>query len=345
MGVKNYKISIILIVIFASISLFPNYTRADVNSSFLYLNYNINQEPSVNVLAIGQPDNDMNELIDQISSNYLDYGGIKINIDSTTATSDTITLSLLESTQADVLYLANLFGGDNLLLEEELIAISNYIEQGHSLVGSHGTLEPYTHAILAPYFGINSEMIASTNGNMPITGYSQLFDLSLNDHPIFNNVNKEYQTISPATLAPILNGVEDVWTENSEIILDYGEIIATSTDQKAAVIISESVNFRSVYLTHYPSQDPLADDNQLLYNSFIWSDWLTPEGISSESSPLNPESYLDPGSGFVTTNHTTDSTTPTPKLELNYDGYFSIVGFISMVFIIQMRRFIRNQIK
>ncbi|MFV2016806.1 MAG: hypothetical protein ACC656_15345, partial [Candidatus Heimdallarchaeota archaeon] len=315
MGRKNYYISIVLIVSFVQITLFPYYTQGNNNSSFLTLNNDQDQVSSVNVLAIRQPDNDMDGLKEQLSSNYLNYGEIKINIDSTTAASDTITLSLLESTQSDVLFLANLFSGDNLLSEEEITAIIQYVEQGHSIVGSHGTLEPYTQANLAPYFGINSDMIASTGSNMPIVGFSQVFDLSLSLHPIFMNVNEVYETKSPATMAAILNSQEEVWSERDEIILNRGKIIATSTDLKAAIIISESVNFRSVYLTHYPSQNPTTDDVQLLYNAFLWSDWVTHEVIISEDSEVNPTNQ-----GFEPIDQTINSSSPTPNLDLNYDG-------------------------
>ncbi len=244
-------------------------------------NIDISQASVVKVLTLKQPDIDLSLLNDEFSINFVKYGEIYIINDITTAVANTITDQMLEDSNADVLYLPNIIGQDFDANEQR--AIVSYVSAGHGIVASHGTLEPIAHAQLAPLFGINSSMISSTGGYMPIIGSSGIFNITGIDHPLFGNIPNPYESGGDATMSALVDGQSVPWSDDPDILLYNGTILTTSTDNNAAIIYVDEVNTRSVYFSHYPESNSQIEDYQLIYNSLIWCSKISEEALVSSS--------------------------------------------------------------
>ncbi|MHA2102497.1 MAG: zinc ribbon domain-containing protein [Candidatus Hodarchaeales archaeon] len=227
---------------------------------------------SIKVLSIKGSDEDQEKLAEYSKADFWSKFGSKNVIFDTESTRDTyITLDLLLSSNADVLFLSNLIAENFVLDSQERQAIREYVQLGHGIIGTHGSLEPIGHSDLAPLFGINPDMIESTEGFMPIIDSQNPFNLMNIEHQILDGVSDIYSTGHTPTMSAFIEGESHPWTADPRIMLENGSILATSVNGNAAIITSEGL-FNSIYLTYFHIRNSLnQDDDQLLYNSILWA--------------------------------------------------------------------------
>jgi hypothetical protein len=247
-----------------------NFNPSQTNLSRNKLQFDSNN--NIKVLSIKGSDEDQEKLAEYRKADFWpNFGSKNIIFDSESTRNTYITLDLLLSSNADVLFLSNLFAENFVLDKQERQAIREYVQLGHGIIGTHGSLEPIGHSDLAPLFGINSIMIESTEGFMPIIDSENPFNLMNIDHPILDGVSNIYSTGHTPTMSAFIEGKSHPWTADPRIMLENGSILATSSDGNAAVIKAEGL-FNSIYLTHFHIRNSLnQDDDQLLYNSILWT--------------------------------------------------------------------------
>ncbi|MHA2028120.1 MAG: right-handed parallel beta-helix repeat-containing protein, partial [Candidatus Kariarchaeaceae archaeon] len=276
----------------------------------------LQQDRTIKVLAITNPgqENSVEFEESEFNVNFAAYGTTKIIIDRTTAIYTTITSELLSESQVDVLYLHNLDG--RTLSVDEQNAIIAYVSGGHGIVGTHGTLRP-DHALLAPLFGINPNMVSS--GDMVEFPLSTTMNLNNTSHPLLVNMPDVYDVV--ATVNAAINGQPSPWSDDPRILAPNGDLLATSTDGNVAIIYSE-VN-SSVYLTNNPADSGSPDDMTLLYNALSWSS-LDPNNRSH--GPISITSDED----FVTLGFPGSGTKNDPYLIEGYEITGSSLNLISI---------------
>lgn len=200
----------ILIMLFAKsnhYSVIGNLNQTDTSSNYPI---DLTSENNITILSIRNSDGDLQNLNIEFSTNYLTYGEYPMVLDYTSATTEIITETLLNDLKPDILFLPNLFQSGNLLTDDEIDVIQSYSNLSHGIVASHGTLESPVHAKLGPLFGIDQAMIASAEDNMPIVGFSGIFDLNEVSHSIFNGLQDDYTTGAKATMTPLINGFQSI---------------------------------------------------------------------------------------------------------------------------------------
>jgi hypothetical protein len=200
---------------------------------------------------------------DDLNLNWGMYGQSPIQIDYTTLNTYPITYDAINGTEADVLVLSGsgYYGTPPVgteLDDSENVAVEQWVREGHGFV-SIGTV-------------LNQE-IPNNNDLVDLVGVvNQPYDRDFADdiqvesgcvgHPLFNNVPDLFQTGFGHTMSP-----NDDHSWNS-MDLDGGQMCARSPGNNSAAIV---VFKGSVMISFAGDTVPTRDENQLLYNAFVWS--------------------------------------------------------------------------
>ena len=143
--------------------------------------------------------------------------------------------------------------------DDEINAINQYINDGHGLVGTGGTLCAYApnNMKLAPLFGLNPSSVG-----VWAEGFSQNFNLTYQENLLFTNIPNPYSTNIP-------------WTATNLMLNESnpGVKMANSTDNKAMIVEYNNV-YASIYFTYIPEFIYRSNnyDKQIVYNSFVWAE-------------------------------------------------------------------------
>jgi hypothetical protein len=79
----------------------------------------------------------------RLNDEWSKYGSIPIVIDYTTLNKEDITYADISLTKADVLIISHAYPKpEYVFTDAEIAAIRQYVEEGHGLIGTYGTLEP-----------------------------------------------------------------------------------------------------------------------------------------------------------------------------------------------------------
>ena len=224
---------------------------------------------------------------DYLNANWRDFGDTEIIIDYTTLNKEDITYEDLVGSGADVLLISDAWSSEYgwEFTDAEREAIARYVDEGHGLVVTSGTLDswyaPNTPPDIAPLLGLD--------GGVTYIWGTEFSSMSLTDpgHPVLHGVSDPYYPGNLYTVYPLSGD----W--NTE--LTTGEIIAISPDNIASIVVNEAVSYRSVYLSNGAEYLSNPEDYQVLYNSMVW----TGEAAGVFWLSVNPTSGTVPAGGSM----------------------------------------------
>ena len=206
---------------------------------------------------------------DHLNANWHLFGDQEIVVDYATLNLEAITYTDLVSSGADVLIIANansaFYGWE--FSDVELAAIRSYVNLGHGLLVTAGTLNdsevPNHSSVLAPLLGLSNEHAF----NSVMMNPSPMFIL-VPDHPLFTGMGFFYL---PAWQYSTLPGSGDWLT-----MVDGGEVVAISAEHFKAVV----AHGNRTYVSAPPEQNSQPDDYRFIYNAICngvtgGATWLT----------------------------------------------------------------------
>ena len=202
---------------------------------------------------------------DDLSNNWYEYGKYSVDINYTALDKEEITYDDIRSTGADVLAIpdSSVCGLGWEFTDREIDAISRYVQEGHGLTGSFGTLssDVPNNMLLAPMFGLDPDAVGDGYG-----WFDPVFNLHDPDNSLFAKLPNPYRSGMDGT------------TTDLAFNPDYpGAIVARSKDRMANIYEYNGdyvAAGASVYFTHGPELSGFGakeQDRQIVYNSFVWT--------------------------------------------------------------------------
>ena len=215
---------------------------------------------------------------DTLNTNWANFGQSPVAVDYVTLNKENITYADLVSSGADVIVLSDAWGSFQgwEFTNAEWAAIKKYVDEGHGLVATCGSLDsfdaPNNPPHLAPMLGLDSTIAYEWS----VTGHDLYFVQNL--HPLLARMSQPYQ---PGILATATPEVSHNWGK----ALRGAQLIAASTDSSSSVVA-----FRNrVYISHIPENYSVHADYQLLYNAIVWGSmggsWLSENPTSGSVAP------------------------------------------------------------
>jgi hypothetical protein len=206
---------------------------------------------------------------DNLNANWTNFGQSSIIIDYTSLNKDNITYADLVSSAADVLIISDAWDSGHgwEFSDAEWAAIKQYVEEGHGLIATSGSLSashaPNNPSHLVPLLGLDSTISYSwsmTAQNLNFVQYP---------HPLLNGMSQPYQPAELYTAYP-------TQSVNWSRALRGAQLIAISPDSSTCIIAYRN----RVYISNIPEESSVHDDYQLLYNAIVWAstgscEWLS----------------------------------------------------------------------
>jgi subtilisin family serine protease len=222
---------------------------------------------AVAVLDSWGADYDEYTIWDDLNRNWYKYGDYLIDINYTALNKEDITYDDLNLCGADLLVISAAWddgactGNNWEFTDSEISAIKRYVEEGHGLVGTSGTLstDVPNNMLLAPMFGLDPDEIGEW-----AYWFSPLFELLCPDHPLFTGMPDPY-----------LSGI-DLTVANLDLNPEHpGTVVARSIDRTASIYEYRGDHVAagaSVYFTHVVELSGAnQEDRRIVYNSFVWA--------------------------------------------------------------------------
>ena len=268
---------------------------------------------AVAVLDSWGADYDEYTIWDDLNRNWYKYGDYLIDINYTALNKEDITYDDLDLCGADLLVISDAWddgtwtGNNWEFSDSEISAIKRYVQEGHGLVGTSGTLstDVPNNMLLAPMFGLDPGEIGEW-----AYWFRPIFELLRPDHPLFTRIPDPYQSGIEMTVA------------NLALNPEYpGTVVARSKDRTASIYEYRGDHVAagaSVYFTHIVElSDANQEDRQIVYNSFVWAktnierkpheiavynleapDWIEPDSSTRinatiKNNGLNDESNIE----------------------------------------------------
>jgi hypothetical protein len=203
---------------------------------------------------------------DALNANWSNYGSIPISIDYSypglCSAYDTVTLSNLEASGADVVIVSDPSGIGAQWSSSEAQALRQYANEGHDVIGTYLLLYwgGTDNRVLAPLFGLNSSATYG-GGDTEITpNYTERYP-SL---PLFRNVGNPYVSSGyPFTQTPS----DGAWSSNE---LTGARVVARAAAGQAAILVRRMGAYDSIYVTNMPEFGGGSIDEQFFYNAIIF---------------------------------------------------------------------------
>jgi len=200
-----------------------------------------------------------------LNINWHLFGGTMIYIDYTTLNKENISYEDIVASEADVLIIscASDPGMGWQFTDSEIEAIKRYVQEGHGLIATAGTLYSYVpnNNKLAPLFGLNES----------ITWYATQTDLlhiEEPNHPLFVKVPNPFIFSRVGTNIPS----DGRWDANE---LVDGKYMALGHFGESAIVVRRGLVYISPLLEIIPAY--YHHHLQLFYNAITWSRYQKPE--------------------------------------------------------------------
>lgn len=198
----------------------------------------------------------------ELNSNWSAYGNVPVQIDYDSLAGNNITLSQLQTTQADVIILSNPAFWTYTV--GEMAALKEFVEAGHGLIISYGKFRSADY-VLAPLVGL-----AETNQFHTVTlNDPMIVDLLEPSHFLFSGIEDTYVSGTSVRARP---PIDQEWIlAGGNVIADVRSVVAHAT---AGIITHETPDYRGVYFAYYPedaSGGSNVQDKQVFYNSLLWA--------------------------------------------------------------------------
>ncbi len=193
-----------------------------------------------------------------LNTNWANYGSVPVSIDYTTLISSDFTYQDLVNANADVIILSDPAGGLQQYSTAEIDAVSRYVKDGHSIVGTYLTFEwsSTNDTGLAPIFGFSSTL------SYEALSISNEFTKLIPKLCLFNNISgKTWQSEGYADSQVPSSGT---WTGN----LGTAKAAADSDTYVGVVAGHKGKAYTSIYISNMPEYEVTGGpDEQLLYNA------------------------------------------------------------------------------
>ncbi|MFA5992378.1 MAG: S8 family serine peptidase [Candidatus Pacearchaeota archaeon] len=208
-------------------------------------------------------------IFDELKNNWFNYGSYTVDIDYNSLKKSDFTYEDIAATNADVLILSNAWanGDFGMYLQytnSEVAAIKRYVEEGHGLIGTSGTLSELVpnNMKLAELFGLDDNLglwnDAEASGGDAVYGKNMdvlVDDLLTKDIPAkympfeMTVLNLKDDKTKTATRVAELDGRDDVFVSAFKPVLGA-----------------------SVYFTNMVEYDSVGEtEKQFFYNSIVWT--------------------------------------------------------------------------
>ncbi len=198
-----------------------------------------------------------------LKSNWLFYGSYRLEFVDVTSP---ITYGKLADTEADVALICDPAGGGIQFAQSEAEAIQRFLEQdaagifvSYLLVSSFNN-----NSMLAPLVGVDGNTLDPNSVTQNNT-----YDLYQPNHPVFVNMTDPWIS---GGYGRSQNLTVPSW---HDAILDGAEIIAETTDSKAAIVAYQNSLWKGIWATSMVDYYADEMDKQFVYNSILWLSTLT----------------------------------------------------------------------
>lgn len=205
-------------------------------------------------------------IFDELNNNWLNYGKYLVEIDYNSLKKEDITYEDIKATNADVLIISDAWANGNYGMylnfkDSEIAAIKKYVEEGHGLIGTGGTLSELVpnNIKLAELFGLNANIGL---WNTRDADFYDSINLLARDDILTNKIPDTYSVGGHSVLYLSLNSSKDA------VMVAQGKDI-----NDLFVSAYKPSNGASVYFTHMPEKiyDAEINDKQFFYNSIVWT--------------------------------------------------------------------------
>ena len=210
-------------------------------------------------------------IFDELNENWFMYGDYVVEIDYNSLDKEDITYEDIVATNADVLIISNAwtnqhYGFEFEYTDSEIQAIKQYVEEGHGLIGTSGSISEYVpnNAKLAGLFGLKEELGL---WNSRDSGSRNPFTLLVEDEILTKNIPDSYSSGNG-------NAVINLEFNETNSIVAVAKILE-SEDLWKNIFISayKPASGASVYFSHIIEYNRGAneDDKQFFYNAVLWT--------------------------------------------------------------------------
>ncbi len=198
-----------------------------------------------------------------LMSNWFLYGSHRLEFVDVTSP---ITYGKLADTEADVALICDPAGAPIQYSQSEAEAIQKFLEKDAAGIFVSYLLDwdTYNNTMLAPLVGVDRSALDPTD-----VAQNNTYALYQPDHPVFVNMTDPWIS---GGFGQSQNLTVPTW---HDAILGGAQIIAETTDSKAAIIAYQNPLWKGIWATSMV--DYIADemDKQFVYNSIVWLSTLT----------------------------------------------------------------------
>ncbi len=198
-----------------------------------------------------------------LMSNWFLYGSHRLEFIDVTSP---ITYGKLADTETDVVLICDPAGSPLEFAQSEAEAIQKFLEKDAAGIFVSYLLDwdTYNNTMLAPLVGVDRSALDPTD-----VAQNNTYALYQPDHPVFVNMTDPWIS---GGYGQSQNLTVPTW---HDAILDGAQIIAETTDSKAAIIAYQNPLWKGIWATSMV--DYIADemDKQFVYNSIVWLSTLT----------------------------------------------------------------------
>ncbi len=221
-------------------------------------------------------------IFNELNENWFNYGNYFVEIDYESLDKEGITYEDIVSTQADVLIISNAwtnqhFNLQNEYTDSEIQAIKRYVEEGHGLIGTAGTISEYSknNAKLGELFGLKEKYGLWNSDDSGIDG-----DLTflVDDETLTKNIPLSY---TPGSRGAAIN----LETDESKNVAIVSKAIDSSDLWKNIFVSAYKPSLgASIYFSSFPEYSIANEfDKQFFYNAIVW----TKENIGESTKDIS----------------------------------------------------------